>query len=358
MGKTLLMVWGLVACVFAEEQVQGGEDRVMQVRARRLDLHDGELSLAKTEWSVDESEFKLPYGLEYGALFEMEVAHSEGSTDTTMSTVELGAGWQATGWMHGDVVFLYEENDTDPMRLDQLYLTLGNPEELPLYLQVGQFYAPFGNFDTFFISDPVVQELAEGLEKGATFGWTAGGLNAGVTVFDSEVRGKTRNAILAASYGLQGADCSLDAGVSWIRNILDADGLIDVLRDASYSSAEETAGLNAWMTVGYKRVTLIAEYVQALNHFEVDGLDTGLSPASVNLELGFRVSDLVELGAKYEYSKDISDWFAHRRCGAVCNVTVIEHEWVVASVACEYLREEYNEGLGADRVAMQFAVEF
>jgi hypothetical protein len=308
---------------------------------------------------AEEAAFELPYGLEYGALLEWEVGHSDGETEETMATVELGAGWQATDWLRGDVVFLYEEGDTDPMDLDQLYFAVGGTTNCPFYLQGGQFYVPFGNLESYFISDPIVLELSEGLERGATLGFEQDGFAASLTVFESEISGANDyNGILAASYGVEGEQSSVTFGAALIHNILDADGITAVLEDHGYSTAEEASGFNAWVTARYDRATLIAEYVQTLEDIEVDGVDMGLKPASFNLELGYAVTDLLDVAAKYEHSADSGGEFAEHRFGVVAGCTVFERDWISAGVAVEYMREAYEDGSDGDIFTMQFAVEF
>ncbi len=319
---------------------------------RHLDLHAPELVTFVPATNSSE-ELSLPEGLELGALFELETAHSDGSTETTMATVELGAGWQATDWVHGDIVFLYEEDATDPMELNQLYITLGDAERVPLSLQVGRFYAPFGNLDSLFVSDPVVLELSESLEEGGTLRFEKAGFVASLTVFDSKIAGADDyNAIFSASYDTG----SIAFGASLIRNILDADGLSGVLEDEGDTFAEEVAGFNAWLTATKGKATFIAEVVQALDSIEVDDSDMGLQPASLNLEVGYAMTDRIQIGGKYEYADDVADWFAEQRYGAVCNWTVVEHDLCTAGISLEYLREKY-EADEADLFTLQLILE-
>lgn len=265
MKNRWIVLAALVGCVSYAEP-SGEVFQMAKATVQQVELHGHEHAVAgdvpldaakkpKTSTLLDR--------LEYGALFEVETAHSEGSTETVMATVELGAGMQITDWLHGDVVFLYEEVDTDPMELDQLFFTLGNTEKFPFYLQGGKLYAPFGHFDSFFISDPIVLELAESLEEGGTLGFEMNGFDAALTVFESEIDGSDDyNGILAASYGVEGEDCSIAVGASLIKNILDADGLTGVLEDAEYTTADEAAGFNAWLTATKGKATFITEYVQ------------------------------------------------------------------------------------------------
>ncbi|HKL20246.1 MAG TPA: LbtU family siderophore porin [Tichowtungia sp.] len=355
MKKTEWMLIGgvLATGVFAEEST-------LPARAteQRLELHGHQHSVAGNLPKQNELDSILD-GLEYGALFEWEIGHSDGQTDETMATVELGAGWQVTDWLHGDVVFLYEEGGTDPMDLDQLYITLGNTDEFPLIFQAGQFYVPFGHLDSFFISDPIVLELAEGLEKGATLGFEDGGFSASLTVFESEISGANDyNGVLAASYSTESDDSSIAVGAALIHNILDADGLTGALEDEGCFSAEEAAGFNAWLTATRGKITLIAEYVQTLQDLEVDGNDAGLKPASLNLEMGVELTELIGVAAKYEKAQDAEDWFAETRYGLVGSCTVFERDWVAAGVALEYLREEFADETESDLFTLQLALEF
>jgi hypothetical protein len=358
MKTKIFMLLALSGCVALAETA----GRVLQTAiatGRQLELHGHEHAVAgdlPQDTPAEKSQsLNLPEWLEYGALFEVETAHSDGSTETVMATVEFGAGVQLGDWLHGDVVCLYEEGDTDPMELDQIYFTLGHIEKIPFYLQGGQFYAPFGHFDSYFISDPIVLELAENLEEGGTLGFTTGGFDAGLTIFESEIDGADdQNGIFAASYRLEGEDCSVAVGASVIKNILDADGLTGVLEDAEYTKADESAGLNAWLTATKDRATFIAEYVQVLEDFEIDGL----KPTSVNLELGVALTDIIDVAAKYEHSSDIADWFAEKRYGAVVGCTLFEHDLATAGIAFEYLREEFDGGDDADLYTMQLALEF
>lgn len=95
-----------------------------------------------------------------------------------------------------------------------------------------------------------------------------------------------------------------------------------------------------------------------LDSIEVDGDNTGLKPASVNLELAYALTERIGIGAKYEYSKDVSDWFAEKRYGAVCSCTLFEHDLASAGISLEVLREEFEGGTDADLITMQLALEF
>lgn len=326
----------------------------------------------KTEKPLEAKTVQLPDGLELGAVVEVETFYShtdsEDESDLTLATVELGAGWQFTDWLRGDLVFLYEEDDTEPMDVDQAILTFGNTDVFPLFMQLGKMYVPFGNFDSFFISDPIVLELGETLESGALVGFEKGGFSASLSAFNGNLstdgEDQVDNLVFAASYGIESDDASLTVGGAWIRNIMESDGLTGVLEEHFFTAAtdttgDDTGGFNAWATATLGPATLIAEYVTALEEFDVNGAEQGLKPSSLNLEFGVALSDRLDVAAKYETSDDVADWFAKTRCGVVCGYLLSETEVCSTALALEYMREDFGDGAeDADMVTMQVAVGF
>lgn len=330
---------------------------------------------ADTERGLDETLEEMTEGvpgeMEFGALIEVEAGYShtdsEDASDIALATVELGAGWQFSDWIRGDLVFLYEEDDT-PFDVDQAILTFGNPEEFPLFLQFGKMYVPFGNFDSFFISDPIALELAETLETGALLGFQKGGFSASLTAFNGDLptsgEDHVDNLVAAVSYGIEGREAALNVGASWIRNIMESDGLTGVLEDNFFTApgdvtSDDTGGFNAWAMAAFGPATLIAEYVTALDEFDVNGTEQGLKPSSINLELGCEMTDRIEVAAKFEKADDVADWFAENRYGVVCGYLLAENEMYSTGLALEYMREDFGAGAeDADLVTMQIAVEF
>jgi hypothetical protein len=311
----------------------------------------------------------LPAGLEFGALVEVEAGYrhtkSDDKSDMTLATVELSTGWQLDKRLRADLVLLYEEDATEPMDVDQATVTLGNTEEFPLFLQAGKMYVPFGNLDSFFVSDPVALELAETRETAALLGYEKGGFNASASAFNGDVEtggeNQIGNMVLAASYGIENENLALNFGAAWIRNIMDSDGLTGVLDDVyAYTyTDDDIGGLNFWATGTLGRTTLIAEYVTALDDINADGTDTGLRPSSLNLEFGYALTDRLEVAAKYERADDVSDWFAEKRCGLVGRCCLFKTDSCSVGMALEYMKEDFGSGAeNADVVTAQIAVWF
>ncbi|MGE4489335.1 MAG: LbtU family siderophore porin [Kiritimatiellales bacterium] len=366
---------GRIAGVVAITAVLGAVAQEETVSRQDFEALQKEVSVLKSELTKQQQKelgsvsLTVPEGLEFGALVEVEAAYSstdsEDESDLTLATVELSAGWQLIDWLRADLVFLYEEDDTEPMDVDQAILTFGNLEKFPLFLQVGKMYVPFGNLDSFFISDPIVLELAETLESAALLGVEKGGFSASLTAFNGDVEtdgeNQTDNFVAAASYSLESDNASLSFGGAWIRNIMDSDGLTGVLEDAyayTYTS-DDTGGLDAWATASFGPATLIVEYVKTLDDITVDGVNQGLKPSSLNLELGYALTDRLEVAAKVEKSRDVADWFPENRYGVVCSYLLAETDLCSTGLALEYMKEDFAAGAeDADLVTMQIAVEF
>jgi hypothetical protein len=60
------------------------------------------------------------------------------SSDVVLATVELAAEVQVSEAVHAQVVYLFEEDDTEPGEIDQGFLTLGNAALSPFYLSAGR----------------------------------------------------------------------------------------------------------------------------------------------------------------------------------------------------------------------------
>lgn len=116
-------------------------------------------------------------GLMYiGTLMEVEAEYREQdgqeSSDLKLSTFELGLEVKAHELLKGYALLLWEQDDTEPIDLDEAYLVLGDGKGMPLSLTAGRFYLPFGMFYSHFITDPITLELGETRKTAAMLGYT------------------------------------------------------------------------------------------------------------------------------------------------------------------------------------------
>lgn len=110
------------------------------------------------------------------------------TSDLTLATAQFGIDAKVTEWATGHMLFLYEEDATEPMDVDEGTITLGGTEAYPLSLTVGKLYVPFGSFSSNMISDPFTLSLGETNQSAAQLGITQDNLYASSYVFNCDVR--------------------------------------------------------------------------------------------------------------------------------------------------------------------------
>ena len=96
-------------------------------------------------------------------------------TDAVLATMELCIDADLTDYVSGHMVFLWEEDDTEPVDLDTGFITVSGGDKLPVYVNLGKMYLPFGMFESFMISDPLPLELAETRESAIQAGFAING---------------------------------------------------------------------------------------------------------------------------------------------------------------------------------------
>lgn len=228
---------------------------------------------------------------------EVEVGFTEDydgrdESDIALATVELGIDVDLHKYVSGHILLLWEEDDTEPVDLDEGYITLGNTEFFPVFLQAGKFYVPFGNFESHMISDPLTLELGETRESAVLLGVEHAGLYAGVYAFNGDIdEAGDDNEIkcfgLNVGYAFENACFSLDVGADWINSLGDSDTLGDSLPE---TVSDYVDGYTAHAKLSWNGLTLIGEYLAANDEFAVGELEfkgKGAEPETWNLEIGY-----------------------------------------------------------------------
>lgn len=232
------------------------------------------------------------------------------SSEFVLDTVDLIFDIKVTDWATGKVVVEYDgTEDNEDLYIDEAHVTLGKTEDFPFFLTGGKIYAPFGNFATNMIQDPLTQTLGElnsegviaGVEKN---GFTASlfsynGMNEGDDPFDSD--NDSINGFGASlAYSYEQEDRGFNAGIAWVNNIGDAGTTTDYLEDNGlFSVYDQVPGLALHLGGKYKAFSLITEYITAFDSFDVSevayGIDdaaAGAEPSAWNSELAYTTSIL------------------------------------------------------------------
>jgi hypothetical protein len=288
----------------------------------------------------------------------------EDSSDITLATVELGIDADITKYVGGHVLFLWEDGD-DSVGLDEGFIIFDGEDVVPLYINIGQLYVPFGNFESHFISDPLTLEIGETSEGAVKAGYTNEWVEACVSVYNGDVdeAGDEDNHIddFVASINITptiSEDFSISFGVSYISNIAESDGLED---ETSGTIEEDVAGMGAFASIAYKeRFFLELEYVSAIDNFHAGDLsfDNGsrdLEPETWNIEFAFLPTEDLELAVRYEGGNDLGDDFLpDTRYGGIVSYSLFE----ATNLAVEYLHSSYDNNDESDTVTVQLGVEF
>jgi len=295
----------------------------------------------------------------------------EDASDAVLATMELSVDTLINDYVSGHALFLWEEDDTEPIDLDEGFITLTGGEGCPGYLTAGKMYVPFGNFASNMVSDPLTLELGETRESAIQVGLEMDGFYGSVYLFNGDIDEAGEDSHLdnfgaSAGFAMANADFSLDAGVSYISNILDSDGLGDTVAesvDASGTGLDEyAAGLGGHAIVTAGPVMLIGEYITALDdpEFVSDTAGVGLTGEEIaawNAELGyfFEIAGKpANAGLAYQGTDKAGDFLPETRVMGTISCEIFD----ATNLALEYFHDEYANEHEADVITAQLAIEF
>ncbi len=233
------------------------------------------------------------------------------SSEFVLDTVELIFDLKVTDWATGKIVVDYDGDDEDRFYLDEANITLGKTETVPFFLTGGKIYAPFGDFSTNMIQDPLTQTLGEINPKGVIAGFEKAGFTATVFSYNgmdensdpADDNNDTINGFGASlAYSYEEEDRGFKVGGAWVNNIADSATITDYLEDGGVSSiSDQVPGLALFLGGNYKGFSLQTEYVTALDSFDVseiaygpteppDAVRFAAEPAAWNSELAYTTS--------------------------------------------------------------------
>lgn len=229
--------------------------------------------------------------VEIGGLVEVEAFHADPSggdkeSDVAVATVELGIAAQITDTVSAEVVLLHEEDDT-PLEVDVATMSIGA-------FTAGQFFVPFGVFESNFISDPMTLELGETRETALQFGMESGGLHGAVYAFNGDLDEDGDSEIdsfgAAVGYAAEGEGMEFGLNLSYISDIGDSDSLQELVGDNLGDEGVYDSQVGGWSASALLRIgnlSLLAEYLGATEDFEMGEMEfegEGAEPTSYIVE--------------------------------------------------------------------------
>jgi len=238
-------------------------------------------------------------GVTLSGLVEVDASYAEdyednNTSDIVVATVELALDAKVHEWASAHVLFLYEEDDTEDVTVDEAILTLGNLDKSPFFLDVGKMYVPFGGYASHFISDPLTLEVGEAQETALLVGAESAGVYGSVYTFNGDTKeadddDEINSFGVSLGYAMETDTMAFDVMASYLNNMADSGGITDAVSDPEGLN-DTVAGAGIQLVAGFGGFAAIAEYVGALDQFETADLafnGEGAEPKAWNVELGY-----------------------------------------------------------------------
>jgi len=299
-------------------------------------------------------------------------ARDTDTSDLVLATVEIGFDVDIAKHVKASLFFLYEEDDTE-FDVDQGIITIDGADVVPLYVDLGKMYVPFGRFESHFIRDPLTLELGETNESAAVGGFRNDLLELSVGVFNGDIdetgeENHIDNYLASACFTLPETtvpDLNLTAGISWVSNIADSDGLQELIvdDDGDYETIKNhIGGFNTFIIASFlDRFFFNAEYLGAIDDFEAgdfeaDGFDEGKSyrPEAWTIEFAYGVTDNLNLAVCYEGSNDCGNFLPEKQFGGCVSYGLFKD----TSIALEYLYGKFENKDTRHLMTTMLAIEF
>jgi len=330
---------------------------------------------------------KISDSIELSGLIEIEaysMSRDKGGgdeSDVTLATVELGFDVKLNEWVNGHLLLLYEEDDTEPMDVDEGFITIGNTEKNPFYVRGGKMYIPFGKFESNMISDPLTLELAETNQSALQVGFEYQGFYGGVYAFNGDVEKNDDDNQLDKfgfnlGYAFESEEMNFDIGMGWLNNILDTDsyeGWVDEFKSMAADEGMEykldgyAAGFALYADLKYKGLNVIGEYIAQLDELEWkrydissgDKLKGAKQPkiSAWNLEAAYTMPIMEKdstFAIAYQGTNDAQDVLPESRYLGSVGVGIFDG----TTLKFEYCRNEFEAETDEDIITTQLSIEF
>lgn len=289
-------------------------------------------------------------------------------SDIVLATVELGVDAQIHDHISGHVLLLWGEDDTDPLDVDEGFITFDGKDKLPMYLKAGKFYLPFGNFESHMITDPVTLELGETNQSAVQVGFVNHWIDGSIAIFNGDVNERGEDeAIDSFAAGIQIsppegtiANVGLTAGMSYISNMADSDALGEEIVDPDGEIESHVAALSVFINVSFAETFFLkTEYTTALDAFEAGDLTitagSEIEPSALNIEFAYVPLENLEVAVRYAQTDDVNGGvFPESQYGISAAYGLFES----TTVAVEYLKNDYENNDDASVITTQLAIEF
>lgn len=174
---------------------------------------------------------------------------------------------------------------THTLQLEQAYITLGNFDCSPIFVQLGKQFQDFGRYEIHPITEPLTTVMSKTLATSVKLGFIASGFHGSIYAFDDPIpKVHTSNSSTTTNYGAAlGYEAPLtcdsigwDVGVGYLYNLIGVNDVAYIVNqfnilnfDSSEGYSKRVAGIAAYADVVTGQFYVGARYVQALSRFRV-----------------------------------------------------------------------------------------
>lgn len=231
-------------------------------------------------------------------------------TNINLSRAELDVISEAGPWATAAMIISYDDLRPDNIprssyarfRLDRGFLTIGQLNKFPLYLTIGQVYAPFGSFSSYMITTSSPKKLGRMKDRMIILGGQYNGISAQIYGFPGETnKGNTTNSVLARSganlgYEYEADNFRMKLGGSIMGSLADSDGMQYEIFRHNENVSSHVPAVDGRVKISYNAFNFLAEYVSAVKPFNINDLSfkgKGAKPQALNVEAAveFRIKD-------------------------------------------------------------------
>jgi hypothetical protein len=285
----------------------------------------------------------LSLGLQAEAQSSREHQAPDVVRDTFFDSITGGARIVPFDGLMGLLEVNYDAHDTRETTVDEATIHLGGTKRIPWYLDVGKTDVPFGEYNSHFREDPLIQKVGEMQGWQTSGGYDTDELEATVGVYKG-VTGNRNGDFLAKLSVSPFKD--FDVGAAWCSDISESVELRQIAHDYraenGYPNVHTTSvmGADAFATYETEKYFVDFEYVTALKSFNPGILsDSKELPWSCDLDLAIRPIERWEFATRFEFAGGIPDEPKHQY-GMGVSYGLSDH----ASISLEWLHGVFESG--------------
>lgn len=303
-------------------------------------------------------------GLIEGGWVRLDPFDGPPHSEWILNTFELMLTLKPHPWITAQISGDYEDNGRKPPYLDVAHLLIGPPQGA-WFIDTGQFYLPFGRYETHMVSDPLTLDLGETRDISAALGFEQAGLFGAAYAFSQQDRNGDTGKLDAwgaeLGYASQPGGQPLRLTLGYLSDLGNSDTLRYLV-----AGGGQVGGLAFSALLEAGPWTFIGEVVSATRPFGPGAGPAlaGHSPAAWMMELdyGFDFLDKeAQLALGYQGSAQAQALNLPRTRGLVTfnlgiyQYTTLQLEWAQDQ---DYGEAEDGTGQAGNAFTAQVAVEF